>query len=124
MLSKDYLNVRGHVSVNGVRGANRRCDCDGYRSDTLGGGIGRSVSGSAVWKSAKCLLQSLRTQVPISTFVYFKCLGIRRTASDEEVKHKNRALMSARHPDKFSATGSASASIAPAKSESNRVDLV
>ena len=117
--------MRGHVRANGgTGGANCRCDCDGYRPDALGGGIGRSVSGSAVWKPAKCLLQSLRTQVPISTFVYFKCLGIRRTASDEEVKHKSRALMKAHHPDKFSATGSASASITPAKSGSNRVDLV
>ena len=95
-------------------GANCRCDCDGYRPDALGGGIGRSVSGSAVWKPAKSLLQHLRTQVPISTFVYFKCLGIRRTASDEEVKHKNRAPISAHHSDKFSATESASASIARA----------
>ena len=31
--------MRGHVSANGVRGANRRCDCDGYRPDTLGDGI-------------------------------------------------------------------------------------
>ena len=30
--------MRGHASVNGVPGgANRRCDCDGYRPDTLGG---------------------------------------------------------------------------------------
>jgi hypothetical protein len=41
----------------------------------------------------------------------YQCLGIRRTASDEEVKHKYRALMSAHHPDKFSSTGSVSASI-------------
>ena len=41
----------------------------------------------------------------------YQCLGIRRTASDEEVKHKYRALMSAHHPDKFSSIGSVSASI-------------
>jgi len=45
-------------------------------------------------------------------------------ASDGVVKHKNRAILSAHHTDKFSATGSANASIARAKSESNRVDLV
>ena len=26
----------------GGEGANRRCDCDGYRPDTLGGGIGKA----------------------------------------------------------------------------------
>jgi hypothetical protein len=38
-LPQDYLNVRGQVSATGLRGANRRCDCDGYRPDTLWGGI-------------------------------------------------------------------------------------
>ena len=36
-LPQDYPNVRGNVRANGVRGANRRCDCDGNRPDTLGG---------------------------------------------------------------------------------------
>ena len=41
----------------------------------------------------------------------YRCLGIRRTASDQEVKHKYRTLLSAYHPDKFSSTGSDSASL-------------
>ena len=42
MLSKDYLNVRGHVIANRLPGgANRRCDC--YRPDTLGDGITSNV---------------------------------------------------------------------------------
>jgi len=41
ILSKRYLNVRGHVGANVLRlegpaGAHCRCDCDGYRPDTLG----------------------------------------------------------------------------------------
>ena len=41
-LLQDYLNVRGHVwgdvrLAGGAGGANRRCDCDGYRPDTLAG---------------------------------------------------------------------------------------
>ena len=33
-------------------GANRRCDCDGYGSDTLTGGLGRPVTVSALWELA------------------------------------------------------------------------
>ena len=43
ILSRGYLNVRGHVSANvklaGGREASCRCDCDDCRPDTLGGGI-------------------------------------------------------------------------------------
>jgi len=34
--------VRGDVRANRVRRANCCCDCDGYRPDTLGGGIGQA----------------------------------------------------------------------------------
>ena len=39
------FNVRGHVRANVIRvegpgGANCRCDCDGYRPDTLGNCLG------------------------------------------------------------------------------------
>ena len=40
-MPKRQLNVRGHVRAKRLlRGADRRCDCDGYRPYTLGGGIG------------------------------------------------------------------------------------
>ena len=32
--------MREVISAYGAPGANRCCDCDGYRPDTLGGGIG------------------------------------------------------------------------------------
>ncbi len=40
ILSEVHLNLRRHVSANvtqveGPGGAYRRCDCDGYRPDTL-----------------------------------------------------------------------------------------
>ena len=43
-LLQDYLNVRGHVRANGMQvegpgGANRYCDCDGYRPNTLRGDL-------------------------------------------------------------------------------------
>ncbi len=57
-LLQDYLNVRGHVwgdvRLAGGEGANRRCDCDGYRPDTLGGGIG--IANSAKSKSSASAL--------------------------------------------------------------------
>ncbi len=44
----------------------------------------------------------------------YRCLGIIRTASDQEVKHKYRTLLSAYHPDKFSSKGTESESVARA----------
>ena len=32
------------MQVEGPGGANRHCDCDGYRPDTLGSGIGQAES--------------------------------------------------------------------------------
>ena len=45
-LPKPYLNVRGHVRANGLRGVRvkRRCGDDGYRPDTLRDGIGVEVT--------------------------------------------------------------------------------
>ena len=43
MLSERRLNLRGLVSADEGRAAIRRCDCDGYRPDTLGGGIASAL---------------------------------------------------------------------------------
>ena len=61
--------MRGHVRANvmrleGAGGANRRCDCDGYRPDTLGGGIGQAPAmvyfGSAHEATNKTATQTLK----------------------------------------------------------------
>ena len=49
------------VSVSGrpTGGANRHCDCDGYRPDKLGGGIGQARFPFGVIGTSKCELDSI-----------------------------------------------------------------
>ena len=43
-LSLTQMLLLTHLKAGVEKGANRRCDCDGYRPDTLGGAIEQAES--------------------------------------------------------------------------------